>query len=111
MTQKTKQPKIEEDVLDRIVKKIKTEYSPDQIILFGSYARGNPDPDSDLDLLIIKDTEKPQRKRQQELRKKIYPPEAPFDLIVLTPDEVKRKRKSGVFINNILNKGRKIYEK
>ena len=37
-----------------IAEKIKREYKPDKIILFGSYAYGNPDKDSDIDFLIIK---------------------------------------------------------
>lgn len=111
MPQKTKQPKTKEEVIKEIVEQIKKEYSPEQIILFGSYAWGKPDETSDLDLFIVKDTEKPQRKRQQELRKKLYPPKAPFDLIVMTPEEVKQKRRKGVHVTEILNKGKTLYEK
>ncbi len=35
---------------------LRTEYAPQKIILFGSYAYGTPQPDSDIDLLIIKET-------------------------------------------------------
>ena len=41
------------DKISEIVNKIASGYKPDKIILFGSYARGNPDEDSDLDLFVI----------------------------------------------------------
>ena len=43
---------ITREIVDRLV----AEYSPERVILFGSYAYGNPDADSDIDLLIIKNT-------------------------------------------------------
>jgi predicted nucleotidyltransferase len=43
--------------LDKMVKKIVQAYKPEKIILFGSYAYGDPNRDSDLDLLIIKETD------------------------------------------------------
>lgn len=46
------------EIISRIVEKIKEGYNPRKIILFGSYARGNPTEDSDIDLLIIKETNK-----------------------------------------------------
>ncbi|MBI5166241.1 MAG: nucleotidyltransferase domain-containing protein [candidate division NC10 bacterium] len=44
-------------IILEIVEKIKKEYQPSRIILFGSYVYGKPDKDSDIDLLIIKDTQ------------------------------------------------------
>ncbi len=43
-----------EEILDQII----THYTPQKVILFGSYAYGQPDEESDIDLLIIKDTDK-----------------------------------------------------
>ena len=45
-----------EESLKQIVDTIVDQYQPEKIMLFGSYAYGNPDSDSDIDLLIIKDT-------------------------------------------------------
>ena len=42
------------EILNRIIDKIKIHYQPEKIILFGSYAWGNPTKDSDVDLLIVK---------------------------------------------------------
>jgi hypothetical protein len=50
---------IEESKINQIVERIVNFYDPDKIILFGSYAYGIPDKDSDLDFLIVKDTPKP----------------------------------------------------
>ena len=43
-------------LIREIVDKIRREYRPERIVLFGSYANGNPGPDSDIDLLIVKET-------------------------------------------------------
>jgi hypothetical protein len=50
-----KVPHIIPDILEKIV----AGYAPRKVILFGSYAYGEPDEDSDIDLLIIKDTNEP----------------------------------------------------
>jgi len=44
-----------ENVITLIKETIKENFDPDKIILFGSYAYGNPSKESDIDLLIIKD--------------------------------------------------------
>lgn len=48
-------PHIIQDILEKII----AGYAPQKVILFGSYAYGEPDEDSDIDLLIIKDTNEP----------------------------------------------------
>ena len=47
-----------QEMIQDIVQRIVAGYSPQKIILFGSYAYGEPDEDSDIDLLTIKDTNK-----------------------------------------------------
>ena len=51
------------DKISEIVNKIASGYQPDKIILFGSYASGTPNEDSDLDLFVIKDTDLPRPQR------------------------------------------------
>lgn len=46
-----------QQLTDQIVQKLRAHYNPEKIILFGSYAVGSTQSDSDLDLLIIKETE------------------------------------------------------
>ena len=57
------------EVVNRIVEKIKMQYQPEKIILFGSYAWGNPTKDSDIDLLIVKKTNQKHRQRMLTVRK------------------------------------------
>jgi len=99
-------------ILDKIVNRLKQDYNPDQIILFGSYAYGNPTDESDIDLLIIKDTQEPilarwmvVRKLVSGLRKGIA-----FSPIIVTPSELKiRLGKGDPFFKEILQKGKKLY--
>ncbi len=71
------------EIIDRIIAK----YQPQKIILFGSYARGEANFDSDLDLLIVKQTNSLRHKRGIELRQLIRPAILPLDLVILTENE------------------------
>jgi predicted nucleotidyltransferase len=83
---------------------------PERIILFGSYAYGNPTPDSDVDLLVIWNTNKPRRERILDVSLLLYPRSFPVDIIVKTPEELKQEIKTSFFIREIINKGKVIYE-
>ncbi|MBI5326370.1 MAG: nucleotidyltransferase domain-containing protein [Ignavibacteriae bacterium] len=78
---------IEKEKINDIVNIIAMNCNPDKIILFGSYARNNPTEDSDIDLLIIKNTNTPKHKRGREIRKYLYGAMVPMDLKVYTPEE------------------------
>lgn len=98
------------DCQKEIVKNLRG-YNPEKIILFGSYAWGKPNEDSDYDLLIIKDTKENFYNRIPEARKRLYGIKKAFDILVLTPQEVKdRLRKRDFFIEDIINKGKVLYE-
>ena len=99
------------DVLNNFVNKLKRSYKPELIILFGSVARGDFSLDSDIDLLIVKNTRKRPLWRRVDVRK-ILSTEIPVDIIVYTPHEFKMLKKSGsVFLKQILEEGKIIYEK
>lgn len=98
--------------LEKLLKKLIIGYSPEQVILFGSYAYGNPHSDSDLDLLIIKNTSKRFIERWTEVRRILSDPDRTFPLetFVLTPQEVKNRLAVGdQFVAEILEKGRVLY--
>jgi len=65
-------------------------FHPNEIYLFGSYARGNPTVDSDIDLLIIADSfsDIPRRDRQISLRKSLRHLNKPKDILARTPTEM-----------------------
>lgn len=73
--------------IDQIVKTIVNEYRPSKIILFGSFAYGNPTEDSDLDLLIIKDDDVPKIQRNRKVRRILKDFSIPIDIIVKTSQE------------------------
>ncbi len=80
--------------------------NPEKIILFGSYAWGNPTPDSDVDLLVIVRTEEPHRERYLRVAMALRPRLFPLDLIVKTPEEVEEAlRTFSPFLREILRKG------
>ncbi|MDP2939977.1 MAG: nucleotidyltransferase domain-containing protein [Candidatus Omnitrophota bacterium] len=95
-----------------IVEKIKKEYQPEKIILFGSYAWGNSSKDSDIDLFIIKKTNERHIDRWLKVRKIVYQENLriPFEPLVYTPEEVQIRLQIGdSFIKQILNKGEVLY--
>lgn len=105
---KTQLKKTYEEEIKRIISDLKT-YNPEKIILFGSAARGEFRLGSDLDLLIIKETQKPFLERNIEARGFINPT-VPVGIFVLTPKEFERARKNWQpFVVDVLEEGRVIY--
>ena len=102
------------DELRQIVQRIVETYAPDKIILFGSYAYGQPGPDSDYDLLIIKDSTARPIDRRVEVGMALLPilKETPVEPLVLTPAELDDRLKIGdQFFREIVNKGKVLYER
>ena len=101
-------------IISKLVDRLKEQYQPEKIILYGSYAYGNPNEESDIDLLIIKDTnERPidrritVRRLISDIRNKI-----PFSSLVLTPEEISHHLTIGDdFLKEITNKGLVLYER
>jgi predicted nucleotidyltransferase len=99
-------------VIQEIVRRLVAGYAPEKIVLFGSYAYGQPGADSDIDLLIIKATKERFFKRLDRVRRVASGthPHIPFEPIVLTPKEVERRVKAGdQFLSEILQKGEVLY--
>lgn len=71
------------EITDRIV----SRFSPDKIILFGSYARGNASPDSDIDLLVVMPVGGSKRKKAVEIGVELHDINLAKDVIVVTPQE------------------------
>jgi predicted nucleotidyltransferase len=103
---------ITEKKLIEIIDKISSNYNPEKIILFGSYAKGNPGEASDIDLFIIKESILPRYKRGLEVRRLLYGSMIPIDLLVYTPKEIDlQKDKKYSFVYEVLNTGRVVYER
>ena len=103
---------ITKDKISEIIKKIASDYNPEKIILFGSYASGKPTENSDIDILVIKDSELPRPQRTMQLRRMLLGSGIPIDLIVYTPSEVEsEKDKKYSFVYEVLNSGETVYER
>ncbi|MBC8184634.1 nucleotidyltransferase domain-containing protein [candidate division KSB1 bacterium] len=91
--------------------RIAERFDPEKIILFGSYAYGKPTPQSDVDLLIIVDTNESTLKLSSEIALSLEH-SFPLDIIVKTPKQIKRRLQNGdFFIEDIINLGKVIYER
>lgn len=100
------------DILNEIVKRITSFCSPEKIILFGSYAYGQPTQDSDLDIMVVMDTSEMPHKRSVSLRKLLRDISMPKDIIVKTPDEFDRyKDVIGTIVFPAAHHGKVIYER
>lgn len=101
-----------ENEAKRLVNLLTKKYKPEKIILFGSMASGHLTDESDIDLLVIKDTPKDyhQRNREVTLMCASY---IPKDIFVFTPAELKKSIKENRFLitEEILPKGKVLYEK
>ncbi|MCL5675966.1 MAG: nucleotidyltransferase domain-containing protein [Patescibacteria group bacterium] len=94
-----------------IINKLKSNYKPEKIILFGSYAYGKPTADSDVDLaVIIKDSNLSYHERLIAIRRLVRTT-TPIDFLVLTQDELKEKARENFFLREILERGKIVYEK
>ena len=92
-----------------VLERIKT-YEPEKVILFGSYARREADEQSDLDLVVIKRTDKRFLERLIEVAKIVGPDFGKVDIFVYTPEEFRFMRESGnPFIENVLKEGKVLY--
>lgn len=94
------------EIKDRLIK----QYNPEKIILFGSYNKKHANKNSDIDLLIIKKTDKRPIDRQIEVEKILSDREIPLDILVYTPEEIRFLFSMGSpFIEDIMEKGRLLY--
>jgi len=104
-------PQVTEELLHEITRRIVEQFHPEQIVLFGSYAYGTPTLHSDVDLLVIMESDDRPARRSTNVMSACRPPHLSMDVIVITPEELK-KRLAGFdpFLEEALSKGRVLYE-
>jgi predicted nucleotidyltransferase len=96
----------------KMVNRIVKEFRPERIILFGSHARGEGTPDSDVDLLVIMPVEGSRREKQVEVRTALHDIPVPMDIIVTTPEDFDwRKKYPGTIERPAFLEGRVLYER
>lgn len=97
--------------INNVVKEIVSCFNPDKIILFGSYAKGVSRQESDVDLLVVMQTEKSFIQQSIEIAQKV---EHNFglDIIVRSPEKLKERIKLGdFFLQDIVTHGKLLYER
>ncbi len=97
------------EALEKIVAALSRRPEVHRAVLFGSYAQGQANLFTDLDLLVVMDSTQDFVTRTAGLYREIACP-ADLDLLVYTPEELERVSHAG-FIRRILEKGKVIYEK
>ena len=96
--------------LELLVRRIVEVAQPDRIILFGSAARGELSPDSDLDVLVVKSGVEHRRRLAQDIYMNLSGVGVGVDIIVLTPEDIDAQRGSvGSIVGPALDEGRVIY--
>lgn len=84
---------VDTTVLDEMTRRLVAEFQPEQIILFGSHAWGNPEPGSDVDLMVIvRDSDAAPIERALRARRCLSDISVPKDILVKTRAEVERFR-------------------
>lgn len=98
------------DAIRAVVDFIARTFNPEKIILFGSYAYGSPKPWSDVDLLVVKETDNPKQLQMDIVLSFIDP--FGLDIIVRTPQDIERRIPLGdYFLRDIVTKGKVLYER
>jgi predicted nucleotidyltransferase len=106
---KARKKTVSDEILQEIVLRIVEVAKPEKIILFGSAAREEMGPDSDLDFLVIKSC-KNRRKTARKIRRRLIGIGIPKDIIVATPQDMERYKDTiGLIYRPALKEGKVLY--
>ena len=98
--------------IDEVVTRIAKKFNPDKIILFGSYANGTSNDDSDLDLLIVQETDLPMHKRGMDIRLSLIGSMIPVDILIYTQSEFdQEKNRRFSFLRSAIKNSKVLYER
>jgi len=103
---------VTDDTIQRMARRIVRRFKPERIILFGSRARGDATPDSDVDLLVVMPVTGSRREKQLEIRLALHHGFAtvPTDVILVTPQEyITDARLSGTIVRPAVREGKVLY--
>lgn len=98
--------------LEEIIARLVAEFDPEAVYLFGSYVWGEPDEDSDLDVLVVVDNSHVSpTKRAARAYNALWGFRTPVDVLVRTRSELERFADAPSFTADVLRNGRKLYGK
>jgi len=102
--------KTDQENIQQLVKEIVQAVKPQKIILFGSFARKEAKPESDIDVLVVMKDGTHRRKTARHLYEVIHGVEKPFDILVSTPTFLEEHQNNiGLIYHRILEEGKLIY--
>ena len=102
---------INAELMDEVVRRIVRTSRPQKIILFGSQARGEARPNSDIDLLVVADSSKPRHQRAAPLYGAVSDILVAMDILVYTPGEVEEwSEVPQAFVTTAVREGQVLYE-
>ena len=100
---------IEVEAIQSLGDEIARTFHPKQIILFGSYAHGTPNAESDVDLLVVME-HSGKAVRQAARILTALRPDFPVDIVVRTPDQLQERLElNDFFLRDIVSKGKVLY--
>ncbi len=112
MTNRARERNQVQDSIQEMVRRIAAQFHPDKIILFGSHARGDARPDSDVDLLVVMHPNGSKRARAVEIYGLLAGMGVPKDVIVVTPEEFEAYRDApGTVIRTARQEGKVPYDR
>jgi len=101
-----------QEKIQEMVRRIVAGFEPDKIILFGSFARGTADRDSDVDLLVIKPVSGSKRQQRLAIRQVLRGIGLAKDIVLATPEEMTRYGHcAGTIFRSALREGEVLYER
>lgn len=102
---------IDTHIIQEMADRIVAHASPIRVVLFGSHARGDAQSDSDVDFLVIQETDLPRPKRSAPLYSLLRGYPCSKDIVVYTPREVADDRNlPHAFVTTALREGKVLYE-
>lgn len=106
----TRPKRLTEGEIRKAVEQVVRQFHPQKVILFGSYAHGMPAGDSDVDLLVVMETDQRSVEQAVAIRQAVDFP-FPIDLLVRTPGQIEERLRLGdLFIQGSLRQGKVLYE-
>ncbi len=97
-----------QELLERLIDRVQ----PEKVVLFGSYANNTATAESDIDLLVVLESELSRNRRQEAISRALRPRRVPLDILAYTPEEVDRCMEiSTSFVRHILMTGKVVYDR
>ena len=96
--------------IEKVAQRLGDASQAESVVLFGSYARGNPSENSDVDFLVIAPSDQPRFKRSRKLYQLFNPYPFGMDILVYTPEEVEQDGSNPLsFVASVMKEGKIVY--